>query len=83
MNLNKIEHIGIAVKDLESSNKLFSKLFGKPHYKTEAVVSENVLTSFFESALIKLSCYRQLHPKVPSPSSSKRKAKAFIILRLP
>lgn len=43
----KIEHIGIAVKDLKNANELFSKLFGKDHYKTEAVESENVSTSFF------------------------------------
>ncbi|WP_242203257.1 methylmalonyl-CoA epimerase [Aestuariivivens insulae] len=46
--MNKIEHIGIAVKSLESSNALFSKLFGKPHYKIEAVESEGVNTSFFQ-----------------------------------
>jgi methylmalonyl-CoA/ethylmalonyl-CoA epimerase len=43
----KIEHIGIAVKDLNNANALFSKLFGKDHYKIEAVESENVSTSFF------------------------------------
>ncbi len=45
--INKIEHIGIAVKNLEQSNELFSKLFGKDHYKVEKVESENVSTSFF------------------------------------
>lgn len=44
----KIEHIGIAVKDLNQSNALFAKLFGEPHYKTEAVESEGVKTSFFK-----------------------------------
>lgn len=44
----KIEHIGIAVKDIENSNTLFAKLFGEPHYKTEAVESEGVKTSFFK-----------------------------------
>jgi len=44
----KIEHIGIAVKDIENSNALFAKLFGEPHYKTEAVDSEGVKTSFFK-----------------------------------
>jgi methylmalonyl-CoA/ethylmalonyl-CoA epimerase len=44
----KIEHIGIAVKDIENSNALFAKLFGEPHYKTEAVESEGVKTSFFK-----------------------------------
>ncbi|MGF1555813.1 methylmalonyl-CoA epimerase [Paucihalobacter sp.] len=44
----KIEHIGIAVKDLNQSNALFAKLFGEAHYKTEAVESEGVKTSFFK-----------------------------------
>jgi methylmalonyl-CoA/ethylmalonyl-CoA epimerase len=46
--MKKIEHIGIAVKDLEKSNALFANLFGKPHYKVEEVESEGVKTSFFE-----------------------------------
>ena len=47
--MNKIEHIGIAVKDLEVSNKLFASLFGTAHYKEEEVGSEGVKTSFFKS----------------------------------
>jgi methylmalonyl-CoA/ethylmalonyl-CoA epimerase len=46
--MNKIEHIGIAVKNLEQSNDLFSKLFGEKNYKVEAVESEGVATSFFK-----------------------------------
>ncbi len=46
--MNKIEHIGIAVKDIEASNSLFEKLFGEPHYKVEEVESEGVKTSFFK-----------------------------------
>jgi len=46
--MNKIEHIGIAVKNMDDSNHLFSKLFGKTSYKTEAVESEGVKTSFFK-----------------------------------
>lgn len=46
--LLKIEHIGIAVKDLNESNKLFARLFGKDHYKLESVASESVDTSFFQ-----------------------------------
>lgn len=45
--LKKVEHIGIAVKNLENSNNLFAKLFGKDHYKVEKVESEGVSTSFF------------------------------------
>ncbi len=44
----KIEHIGIAVKDLEKSNLLFASLFGEKHYKIEDVLSEGVKTSFFQ-----------------------------------
>ena len=44
----RIEHIGIAVKDIAASQELFKKLFGKAHYKVEAVESEGVSTSFFQ-----------------------------------
>ncbi|MEQ5791085.1 methylmalonyl-CoA epimerase [Muricauda sp. NFXS6] len=47
--MDKIEHIGIAVKDLEASNALFEKLLGVLHYKVEEVASEGVKTSFFKS----------------------------------
>ena len=46
--MKKIEHIGIAVKDIEASNKLFTKIFGKENYKAELVESEGVVTSFFK-----------------------------------
>lgn len=45
--MKKIEHIGIAVKDLEKSKSLFSKLLGSGAYKTEEVESEGVKTEFF------------------------------------
>jgi methylmalonyl-CoA/ethylmalonyl-CoA epimerase len=46
--LDKLEHIGIAVRDLEASNLLFEKLLGKAPYKIEEVISEGVRTSFFK-----------------------------------
>ena len=46
--MNKIEHLGIAVENLEEANKLFSKLLGSEHYKTEIVDGEKVATSFFK-----------------------------------
>ena len=49
MEPTHIEHIGIAVKDLEQSNKLFAGIFGKEHYKVESVESEGVRTSFFKA----------------------------------
>lgn len=48
-HLKKIEHLGIAVKDLEKSEKLFSVLTGAGPYKREEVESEGVITSFFKS----------------------------------
>lgn len=44
----KIEHLGIAVSDLEKANRLFHLLSGTAHYKVEEVASENVSTSFFK-----------------------------------
>ena len=46
--MRKIEHLGIAVKDLEQANKVYAALLGKPHYKVETVESQGVDTSFFE-----------------------------------
>ncbi|MBM1105182.1 methylmalonyl-CoA epimerase [Aurantibacter crassamenti] len=47
--MNKIEHLGIAVQNLEASNLLFEKLLGSAHYKIEEVASEGVRTSFFKT----------------------------------
>jgi len=52
--MDKIEHIGIAVKDLEAANEVYSKLFGEAPYKTEVVESEGVSTSFFKIGESKL-----------------------------
>ena len=46
--MKKIEHIGIAVKDIKSANAIYESLFGEPSYKSEAVESEGVATSFFK-----------------------------------
>ena len=46
--MKKIEHIGIAVKNLAEANQLYSTLLNTKPYKEEAVESEGVTTSFFE-----------------------------------
>ncbi|WP_199726256.1 methylmalonyl-CoA epimerase [Aquimarina sp. BL5] len=46
--MNKIEHIGIAVKDIDQANTLYEQLLGVPPYKQEIVESEAVITSFFK-----------------------------------
>jgi len=63
--MDKIEHIGIAVKDLEASNALFEKLLGVPHYKIEEVASEGVKTSFFQSGPNKIELLEATEPDSP------------------
>lgn len=46
--MNKVEHIGIAVKSLNEASLIYEKLLGTASYKTESVASENVETTFFQ-----------------------------------
>ncbi|HET8884949.1 MAG TPA: methylmalonyl-CoA epimerase [Salinimicrobium sp.] len=46
--MKKIEHIGIAVKNLDEAKKTYEKLLGCTAYKDEEVISEGVMTSFFK-----------------------------------
>jgi methylmalonyl-CoA/ethylmalonyl-CoA epimerase len=52
--VGKIEHIGIAVKDLNAANEVYSKLLGVDPYKSEGVESEGVMTSFFQTGVNKI-----------------------------
>ena len=63
--MKKIEHIGIAVKNLQNSNTLFEKLLGKAHYKVEEVSSEHVLTSFFKVGPNKIELLEATDPESP------------------
>jgi methylmalonyl-CoA/ethylmalonyl-CoA epimerase len=63
--MRKIEHIGIAVKDLEMSNIVFEKLFGAPAYKQEEVASEGVKTSFFMNGPNKIELLEATNPDSP------------------
>ena len=63
--MKKIEHIGIAVKDLEKSNLLFKQLFGVSHYKIEEVASEGVKTSFFKSGPNKIELLEATNTESP------------------
>ncbi|MEM9391327.1 MAG: methylmalonyl-CoA epimerase [Bacteroidota bacterium] len=58
----KVEHIGIAVKDLNKSNEVFQKLFGKENYKVETVKSEQVSTSFFKIGDTKIELLESTGP---------------------
>jgi len=63
--MKKIEHIGIAVKDIEASNSLFASLFGEAHYKIEEVASEGVKTSFFMCGPNKIELLEATKPDSP------------------
>ncbi len=52
--MEKLEHIGIAVRNLKESNDIFARLLGEEHYKTEDVPSEGVTTSFFRVGDVKI-----------------------------
>ena len=63
--MRKIEHIGIAVKELSVSNALFEKLLGVPPYKSEEVASEGVRTSFFKNGPNKIELLEATSPDSP------------------
>ncbi|MAD97739.1 MAG: methylmalonyl-CoA epimerase [Flavobacteriaceae bacterium] len=63
--MKKIEHLGIAVKDIEKSNAVFASLFGKEHYKIEEVASEGVKTSFFMCGPNKIELLEATKPDSP------------------
>ncbi len=63
--MQHIEHIGIAVKNLEFSNELFTKLLGSAPYKQEGVESEGVMTSFFQTGQTKIELLEATNPDSP------------------
>ncbi len=60
--MRKIEHIGIAVKDLAASNQIFEDILGVAPYKQEEVQSEHVLTSFFQVGESKIELLQATSP---------------------
>jgi methylmalonyl-CoA/ethylmalonyl-CoA epimerase len=63
--MNKIEHIGIAVKNIETANLIYEKLLGNPSYKEEFVESESVKTSFFQNGPNKIELLEATDPESP------------------
>lgn len=58
--MERIEHLGIAVKDLERANLLYTALLGTAPYKEEVVESEHVVTSFFQVGESKIELLQAL-----------------------
>jgi methylmalonyl-CoA/ethylmalonyl-CoA epimerase len=65
MGMDKLDHIGIAVNNIEESNKLFAKLLGREHYKIEEVPGEGVRTSFFDMGNVKIELLEATSPDSP------------------
>jgi methylmalonyl-CoA/ethylmalonyl-CoA epimerase len=63
--MQKLEHIGIAVKNLAEANVLFTRLLGSEHYKIEEVESEGVRTSFFRIGDVKIELLEATKPDSP------------------
>ena len=63
--LNKVEHIGIAVKNLEESEKIFQLLLGTKAYKKEVVADEGVSTLFFQVGETKIELLEATNPESP------------------
>lgn len=61
----RIEHIGIAVKDLAAAEEIYAKLLGSPSYKRETVESEGVVTSFFKAGPNKIELLESTRPDGP------------------
>lgn len=61
--MKQLEHIGIAVKDLDASEKLFTALLGVAPYKREEVESEGVMTSFFKVGNVKIELLAATGPE--------------------
>lgn len=60
--LQHIEHIGIAVKNLAAAIDLYEKLLDQKAYKTESVLSEQVVTAFFKTGINKIELLEASHP---------------------
>ena len=58
----KVEHIGIAVKDMQNAVSLFEKLLNTNCYKTELVETENVKTAFFQTGETKIELLENTDP---------------------
>ena len=52
--MNKIDHIGIAVKNIDNASNIYERLLGVKSYKQEIVESENVITEFFKVGINKV-----------------------------
>lgn len=75
--IKKIEHLGIAVKDLSVSIPLYEKLFQTLCYKTESVESEGVKTAFFQIGESKIELLEASNPDSPIAKFLEKRGAGF------
>jgi len=75
--MRKIEHLGIAVKDLEASKQLFGRLLGRESYKEESVETEGVNTSFFIVGETKIELLESTRPDGPISKFIEKKSEGI------
>jgi len=63
--MNRIDHLGIAVRDLDAAERIYTDLLGTPPYKREEVADEGVLTSFFRVGESKIELLAATHDDSP------------------
>ena len=76
-HLIRIEHIGIAVKDLAAAEALYTKLLGAEPYKREAVESEGVMTSFFRTGHNKIELLESTRPDGPIATAIEKRGEGI------
>ncbi|MDQ6478951.1 methylmalonyl-CoA epimerase [Dyadobacter sp. LHD-138] len=75
--MKNVEHIGIAVKDIEAAEKLFSSLFNSQPYKRETIASEFVETSFFKINETKIELLEATDPNSAIAKFIEKKGEGF------
>jgi methylmalonyl-CoA/ethylmalonyl-CoA epimerase len=75
--MNKIEHVGIAVKNIQEANLVFEKILGVSAYKEELVATEQVNTSFFKVGENKIELLEATGPDSPIAKFLARKGEGI------
>lgn len=75
--MKNVEHIGIAVRDMEAAEKLFGTLFNTQPYKRETVASEFVETSFFQINQTKIELLEATNPDSAIAKFIEKKGEGF------
>jgi len=75
--IKKIEHMGIAVKDLNASIQLYETLFQTACYKIESVESEGVKTAFFQIGESKIELLEATNTDSPIAKFLEKKGPGF------